>query len=431
VVFGAGKFLVVWANSDTSEEVHAEMVDATGTVTTPEIMVARGGRPSATFDGTNFFVLWEGGSFNSPVLFGAHLRPDGTRIEASDINVLAGRFGTVAYDGTSIRLASCESTTFAVRVAHVNASGVASGPGTLLPPSLPCVEGIPPDIACASGKCLIGWLALTSEVVNQGHVNRPFAARVDDSDALLDSSPIQLETEPATNFVASTATRVMALPNGWFASWYDFRPNNPGTYGTTVGLDGTLGAIHGIELGAGAANGWSGPPGASDGRSPLVFWEGSGPSVSATTLTADGRVAASGALAQTKPFFTLQMGVAAGPVGTYLVAYAGADGGEMDPLHARLVTVDPPSPSDGTPIGSPPSPGGGAGTPTSDAGPLGGPGSANGESPAPASAASAGCGCTLVGHDGGGHAGKSLGWLAMLAGVPLLSRRRWRRPPAG
>jgi MYXO-CTERM domain-containing protein len=350
-------------------------------------------------------------------LFGAHLRPDGTRIETSDINVFAGRVGTVAYDGTSIRLVSCDSTTFAVRVAHLNASGVASGPGTLFPSSLPCVEGVAPEIACISGNCLVGWSALTSEVVNQYHVNRPFAARVDESDALLDSSPIQLETEPATthSVATSTATRVLALPNRWFASWYDFRANSPGAYGTTVGLDGTIGAIHGIELGAGLVSSFSGPPGASDGRSPLVFWQGSGPSVSATTLTADGRVAASDDLVPTKPFFGLEMGVAAGPVGTYLVAYAGADGSEFDPLHARLVRVDPPSTLDATPDGGTPAPGG-------DAGPLGDQGGTNGEKPAPATAASAGCGCTLVGHGGV----KPLGWWAMLGGVSLLSRRRRR-----
>ena len=86
VVFGAGKYLVVWRDESSGRAIYGRLFFTSGAPSSSEIMISAGGldAPSAAvaFDGTNFLVVWQqqtNASQQQYETYGALITPAGTK----------------------------------------------------------------------------------------------------------------------------------------------------------------------------------------------------------------------------------------------------------------------------------------------------------------------------------------------------------------
>ena len=87
VAWGAGVYLVTWADGRAGSEIYATRVNAAGTVLNPlGVLVSSAANtrdtPAIDFDGTNFFLVWSDGRLGSLRTYGARVAPTGLVLDA-------------------------------------------------------------------------------------------------------------------------------------------------------------------------------------------------------------------------------------------------------------------------------------------------------------------------------------------------------------
>ncbi|SEL31132.1 hypothetical protein SAMN05444354_105186 [Stigmatella aurantiaca] len=210
---GAGRYLVVWAETDSSSppntHILAVRVDAaTGAVLdSPPLRVSQsvgvpGDRREAAvaFAGENFLVVWTESAGNVPVIQGARVRAsDGAVLDAPLL--IGGLFSfapdetpSVASDGTNFLVAwngwSLEGggPSWGVQLTRIGSADGQRVPGSnvFLAPG-----GLRPQAAYGNGRFFVAW-----HVYNQG--TNAYGARLDAATgAVIDTSPLAIATTVA------------------------------------------------------------------------------------------------------------------------------------------------------------------------------------------------------------------------------------------
>ena len=192
-------YLVVWEdhrNGAYESDIYGARVDQNGTVLDSmgiEVTISTYGRfPSVTFDGSNYFVVWDTGEGCNAPIFGARIDQLGVVLDPSGIAISHGTYHfhyedpVVAFDGTNYLV---------VWQAWAEGWGVGLG-GVRVDTSGNVLD--PVDIHIAQGDCF--WPAIAFDGVNffvvweeSGDI---YGTRVDQSGNVLDTAGIPISTAP-------------------------------------------------------------------------------------------------------------------------------------------------------------------------------------------------------------------------------------------
>ena len=235
-------FLVVWRDPEKQFDrirlVRAALVRADGTVGTIQTLSDEQGSalPSVTFDGTNYFVIWDDGDdgYYLRRLHAARVTRDGFLMDAMPFDLGLGWNAAIAFDGASERILYLQADHGLVtrRITH-DGFPLDSSATTLDPhPSSPTF----PAIACSRGACLAVWDHADSEVdaallKATGDVGAPFPV------AAIHRVPV--------------GAAVVADSSGFFATWTDWNGRDDDIRGERFSTDGApLGFVNVAMTGA-------------------------------------------------------------------------------------------------------------------------------------------------------------------------------------
>ena len=221
IVFDGTNYLVVWANGG----IWATRVSQGGHVLDPGgIRISTGGiSPAVAFDGTRFLVAWQDyrSGYEFPDVYATRVRTDGTVVDSGGIAVAAAdgaqKAPRIAFDGTNYLVAwqggSFEPT--AVCAARVTPQGAVLDPTGIQIAS--AGREATPAVAFSAPDYLVVWedgRSSNSDV---------YAARVSPAGQVLDPSGIVISAAST----AEDSRDVAAVPGGRFAVVYDRLASDP------------------------------------------------------------------------------------------------------------------------------------------------------------------------------------------------------------
>jgi hypothetical protein len=347
VTYGGGHFLVVWQDdrSGAGNDIIGARVQSDGTILDPTgatLCNAAGNQtnPAATFDGTNYVVVWEDYRVGTPDIYGQNLSPGGVLIGANFV-VENG-----VWNETEPAIASSGASTL------VTWTDNRVGPYDVYGAKLPIPGGVPTLSNIAVGVVL-GSNQLSSAVAWDG-VNYVAAwrddrvgdfeimgSRVSNAGAVLDPGGIPINT--ATPSTRPAISRIGAAGNS-LVVWSDLRTGaSYDVYGARMNAAGTVLEPAGIALATGAGD-QTAPTAAYDGTDAFVIWQNPAASIDLY----GGRVSAGGTALDgagipiaLDPSNELKPSLASDGAGHLLVAYHRYDtaptlGGLR--VHARTIT---------------------------------------------------------------------------------------------
>jgi len=295
-------YLVVWSDYTT---VYCARVDTAGVVLDPSGMVVSpdtAGSPAAAFDGENYFITWHTGQFSDDEIYGARVDTSGVVIDTVSIllsmSAYPGRFSSASFDGTNYFAVwedyrdSSSSCIYGTRIDTL---------GTVLEPyGIPLIEGANPVIAfdgtnylvvCSGVKAVrvdtAGTVIDTIDVFTNGGDNpsiifdgtRYFVAweynndicavRIDTTGSVLDTTVILI-----SNGVYYDRHPSIAFDGtNYFVVWhYGTHESTFNIYGVRIDTTGVLLDTISIPIATGSYKQWY-PSIAFDGVNYLVIWE--------------------------------------------------------------------------------------------------------------------------------------------------------------
>jgi hypothetical protein len=261
----------------------AQRVSGAGTLVGSQITIVSGlvgpNTPSLSFDGTNFFVVW-----NYGIVHGARVSPGGVVLDPTGFDISTAiaadtAVPAVAFDGTNTIVAWEDGTgdqpgTMLVR--RVDGAGT-----TVDPAPIPVAAGQDPALAAGNGQVLLAFAngySLTAGVE---------AVRIE-SGTILDNPPFILSTHANDQ----TGEAISTNGSSSFVVWNDDRSGSIDIYGARVTADGSMLDGTGIPISTAAGN-QSSPAVVFDGTGYFVVWADtrSGRSdIYGARVTADGVV---------------------------------------------------------------------------------------------------------------------------------------------
>ncbi|MEO0092100.1 MAG: T9SS type A sorting domain-containing protein [candidate division WOR-3 bacterium] len=279
IVSGGSNYLVVWTDyrSGSYFDIYGARVSSAGVVLDASgiLMSATGFDqypPSVSFDGTNYFVIWQDNR-NSPHysdIYGTRVSQSGVVLNSQGIAIsTAGNdqwTPSAAFDGTNFFIVwedkrnGINSDIYGARITQ---TGIILNPAGIPINTVVKWQGRP-AVAYDGTNYLVVW------VDERNGVADIYGARVSQSGFVLDpngfaiSTAVNCQGEPA---IAFDGTNYLVV-------WEDFR-NNPDTsdiYGARVGKNGTVLDPTGIPISTAPKSQWS-PKVAFDGTNYFVVWE--------------------------------------------------------------------------------------------------------------------------------------------------------------
>jgi hypothetical protein len=328
VAFDGTNYLVVWADGRTDQgNIYGARVNQTGVVLDTNgigIAVAPSGQwyPSVSFDGTNFFIVWEDyrNNINYADIYGARVTPSGIVLDTSGIPISttadAQEDPSVAFDGTNYLVVweDMRSGYWDLYGARVNQSGsvidtigipIATGPYRQVDPSVAFdglnylvawgdrrnsvddiygtrvslagivldTLGIPissavewqvyPSVAFDGTNYFVTWLDCRSAVSYD-----IYGARVSPSGVVIDSMGIGISTSPNGKWDPAVACGI----TNYLIAWEDSRSSSHDIYGARVNQSGNVIDSSGIVISTGV-NCQRSPTIVSDGTTYFIAWE--------------------------------------------------------------------------------------------------------------------------------------------------------------
>jgi len=251
--FGGANYLVVWADKrGDAMDIYGARLSQSGTLLdTSGIAILTGGKdqvdPSAAFDGTNYFVVWEDhrAAFPESDIYGARVDTSGTVLDPTGIAITSSRqqwSPCVAFGGSNYLVAWEHlgvSTGYDIRAGRVDTSGtILDGMGIVVS-ALPYHERRP-SVAYGGVNYLIVW-----KDVRGGIDSDIYGARVDAAGTVLDTSGIAISTAVDDQ----TYPSVTYDGANYLVVWQDYRNGSDwNIYGSRVDASGEVLDPSGIEL---------------------------------------------------------------------------------------------------------------------------------------------------------------------------------------
>jgi hypothetical protein len=226
--------------------------------------------PAVSFDGTNYFVLWDQFDPNLKTggIFGTRVRPDGTVLDRDGIEIVEVFRGSpkLAFDGTNYLVIWTESRSdgagFNIWGARVSPDGVVLDPGGF-PISTASGAQSTPALAFDGTNFMVVW--------DDGRPGYPdsdiYAARVSPAGTVLDPDGIPISTAPSGQVEPGLAFD----GTNYLVTWHDWRSGTADIYGTRLSPAGTVLDPGGIPIST-APGVQYGPKVAFDGSNFLVAW---------------------------------------------------------------------------------------------------------------------------------------------------------------
>jgi hypothetical protein len=238
---GAG-YLVAWADQrGDSSDIYVSRVNSEGLVLDPAgipVSLAAGlqREPAATFDGTNYLVVWTDERGGGADIYGARVTPGGVVVDTSGIPLIAApEYQTtpaVAYDGTNVLLVWADTRNdilgdiYAARVTSEGA--VLDSTGFVVSAASNWQGG--PAIAFGRGEALVVW-----HDQRAGTDVDVYGSRITSAGEVLDTSGVEISTITNNQWfpkVAFDGTNYLVV-------WVD-AAGHANIFGGRVGTDGSV-----------------------------------------------------------------------------------------------------------------------------------------------------------------------------------------------
>jgi hypothetical protein len=347
VVFRGGAYSLIWHHG-VCKTYDTFVIRLTGELTpldsvaTDISMATRDQRaPAVSYDGSNYFVVWEEYCCAGADLYGTRVAPDATVLDPYGIPLSTASGNqtqpAVAFDGTNYLVVWQDSRDGPYEYCDIYGTRITPD-GTVLDPS-----GIPisitlmsqeqPDLAFDGANYLVVW---QREVL--GSIADIYGARLNTDGEVLDPEGIPISAASATQEYPA----VEFDGANYMVVWQDMRNGvRYDIYGARVAGDGTVVDPAGILI-SNAEWSQKQPDLAFDGTNYLVAWHdkrsGSGPDIYAARLTIDGDVLDPlGIPVSMDP--GEETGVAVAFTGThFLVGWKASGEGYFDTYAARIST---------------------------------------------------------------------------------------------
>jgi hypothetical protein len=293
VVFGGDRYLVISQDerSVSGGDIYGALVSVSGeSIAGDDIGISKEGdgpwRPTASFDGSNYMVVWGDVEDGVGLIAGARVSAGGSLLDATPLQVSGQDHGAyapdIAFDGSTHLVVWQESRggTWDVYGTRLNKLGVPlDGQGFAVSSE---VRGQGrPSVAFGGGLYMVVWQDRRSGVWDV------YGARVSPSGAVLDRKGLAI-------CASSGAQRRPAVAydgTDFVVVWEDGRNGDWDIYGARVTVDGKVLDADGVAVATGPDDDWT-PEIASNGLGCLVAWQawhgGSG-DVLGTVLGPSGR----------------------------------------------------------------------------------------------------------------------------------------------
>ncbi len=273
VVFGGDNYLIISQDERTASgaDVHGVFVDRSGMIVGGGVRISTEGdgpwRPRASFNGSNYMVVW--GDIGEGVgrISGARVSASGSLLDSEGIPISQEAYGAyapdIAFDGTTHMVVWQDDRggDWDIYGARMNRLGVVLNEGGR---QLSFGEGDErnPSIAYGAGVYFVAWESRRSGGYDI------YGARVDPTGAVIDSEGIAIST-------ASKAQRHPALTfdgENFLVLWEDKRNGSWDIYGSRMTVSGEVLDAGGLMI-SGSDGHQLDPMAASDGAEYLVVWQ--------------------------------------------------------------------------------------------------------------------------------------------------------------
>ena len=275
VAFDGTNYLVVWYDGRfDSYDIFGARVNQSGVVLDPagfSICKAANNQryPSAAFDGTNFFVVWQDGRSGYEYdIYSARVNQDGTVLDTNGIAISTAvnyqGFPSVAFDGTNYLVVWEHERNSSLDIYGTRVSQ----DGQILEPSGIAISIASdwqeyPAVAFDGTNYLVVW-----EDRRSGLYSDIYGTRVNQSGMVLDPAGIIISTAENNQGVPSIAFDGV----NYLVVWHDYRTGRPRIYGTRVNQSGMILDPTGLGIATTAYDKWY-PSVAFDDTNYLVVWE--------------------------------------------------------------------------------------------------------------------------------------------------------------
>ncbi len=349
VGFDGADYFVVWQDCRDSGTSHiygsrvttqGEALDTLGIFISPSNGMQ--GTASIAFDGTNYFVVWQDirGSFPpSLYLFGARVATTGDVIDRSGMQIASGHpaFPGVDFDGTNYLVVWQGGSQVDINIygARVTPGGQMLDPSGFLVAQAPYMQSSP--VPCFDGtNSFVVW----QDYRNNAGESDVYAARVEPDGTVLDSEGLIVTQAARDEFTPALGFD----GENFLVVWEDHRNGSPDIYAARVTPGGTVLDPDGLAISL-ATGDQTSPAIAFDGANYLVVWRDCRTSASDPDIYG-ARVAPDGTIIDGAGFVISQAAEAQGhpAVGfdgtNYFVVWEDRRGGAFADLYGTRVALD-------------------------------------------------------------------------------------------
>jgi hypothetical protein len=322
LTFFKNKYLVVWENSGTSQDIYCIRVDTSGIVVDSAAIPLFTGNysevsPRCTFDGSRFFFVWEDRRASSADIYGGRVDTSCTVLDTSGIPLEIGlyeqRYPSVAGTGTQFFSAWVENSRFVGGTRIDSSGGLLDSINLII--STAANPQFNPSVSQDGERYLVVW-----QDKRNGEDFDIYGARVDSVGVILDQNCITILAEQVNQqkpkvafdgskylvlwqddrYMSIYGTRIdttgnvlepsgfrISLSNGihtdpsltfdgrnYFAVWYQSDGNN--LFGTRIDTSGSILDPPGIQISFDPATSENIQTTASNGSNYLVIWYDNG-----------------------------------------------------------------------------------------------------------------------------------------------------------
>ena len=274
VIFGSLDYFVVWQDRRNGElDLYGARVRNSGTVLdTFGIAISTASNrqevPSVSFDGSNYFVVWEDGSIYYPDIYGARVNQSGIVLDTNAIPIAAitGRQGapSISFDGINYLVVWEDGSNDDIIGARVTPTGAVLDTG--IPISTATRNQKNPSVAFDGANYLVVW-----QDDRAGSNYDIYCTMVSQTGQVLDTAGILISNAANDQDVP----KLIAGNTGYLVVWQDDRSGvyDYDIYGTRVSFNGAVIDTLGIAVSSyvDAYGQWS-PAVAFDGTNYLVVW---------------------------------------------------------------------------------------------------------------------------------------------------------------
>jgi len=278
VSFGGSNYFVVWEDWRDGVDIYGARVTTSGIVLDsigipiyPQIR--SDAKPAVSFDGINYFVVWQNPSFSSSGssfdIYGARVNQAGSVLDSISIDISYAAYAQyipkTAFDGTNYLVVFQDyrsGTSWDVYGVRVSQTGVILDPNGIV------ISASPKNVECLSLSFDgTNYLTVWCEASHWGDGDI-YGARVTTSGVVLDTIPIAISTASRHQ----TESAVAFDGTDYFVVWLDWRDFENDIYGARVTTSGIVLDTLGINISASESL-QTEPSIVFDGTNHLVIWQ--------------------------------------------------------------------------------------------------------------------------------------------------------------